>query len=322
MDKIELGFLIAFFLAVSSLGLYYFIDYGQEASFYLEYDESVELGEEMILSVKDESGDPVSGAEVRVGDEKLGVTGSEGLKQLTALDSDFNISLKKEGYKGNKQEIEVYDTDLAVSIYRPRSGQEIRTFEDSEDIEFRFEINDRDWVREVKMEIEGTEHEYRRPVSSGNVYGRNFDPELEASSEGNNYTANIYLIGEEQEESFSREFQVIRVNPESDFDILEIDRDYGENWEVLINYSYESEDWANLILYIESESSETVEDYERRIFEEGNGSFERSFEEAGKHMIYGEVNYKGNKLSVLPRSQALEFETLDDKEDEGEHHDH
>lgn len=197
-------------------------------------DNPVE-GEELTFTLL-KDGNPVEGVAASVNTENIGYTNEEGevsyipeeTGQQTVLiennslqtsetfeivessesdNEDSNLSEQVEETIGQEYSEPQFELDI------PKDKETIQTFEDHKEIDFQYIVQERVWAEEAKIEVDQTNDEYTRTISSGQTYGTNFNPSLEASKEGNLYSWRVVLEGDEKSVDKSSEFVLEQVEP-------------------------------------------------------------------------------------------------------------
>lgn len=180
-------------------------------------------------------------------EEELDEEGAEEQEQESDEDeSDEEDSQDQDEDTGEESEDEEDEfQEPVISLDMPEDGETIETFEDKEDIEFEFTVEDRGDASEITLEIEETGHEYTRPVTSGQIYMHEFE-DIPASEEGETYTWSVSTESNEFEESTSFELEI--VEPGAILNIND-ETELGDG-EVEFNYFAESDVEAELEIEI------------------------------------------------------------------------
>ena len=153
-----------------------------------------------------------------------GQIGKDGTTELTPIvtvpDGEFTTTAEidqgAETYTSETKTITAGQTAQEPSFVLnfPSDGQTFESFNDQMEIDFEYTVEEKGWADESTVEIVETGDSYTRTVSSGETYGSNFDPELEASNEGSTYDYRVTLFNSDgQETSKTKSFNVVKSQP-------------------------------------------------------------------------------------------------------------
>lgn len=295
MDKIEIGFLVSFVGVLVFLGAYVLQDggYHGEKPDYMNIEH--EFGAEGTLEIHvsdSDSGESLENVSVYENNRFIGNTDSEGRLDFDANDKELQIQAENDGYEVKKTNISlesgVEDDDQDAneepqfSLNSPNDRENLETFDEESNVDFKYRIKDRGWAEEAKIEIKNTDYEFTRPISSDQTYGDNFNPDLEPS---NKYTWIVTLKGSNHEISRNSSFYLNQTeetynvelinplgreeNPEEltsniSFDVQVTSDDISKlNKEIIANeegeYCWDSNDFEGAVSCEEYEEGDTVE---------------------------------------------------------------
>ena len=277
--------------------------------------------------------------------ESINETGNLQIQETVEVDPGFYdtyVELEQNGdiYQTDEVTVEVEEiAEHQITLDSPKDGETIETFENETEVEFEFTVEDRGDASEITLEIEETEHQFTRPISSGETYNYEFE-DIPASEEGETY---IWALStEEGEVSESVNFDLEIVEPEFTIDISSPQHeDQIGHYEVEFEYLAESDVDAEIQArtYAEEDMERTFElcvegsleqqtisydegdqvhEYDTSIFSDQtlDADFERT------HDIQGEYSWEmeiSADEEVQKSSQNKKYETQDEPDlDESE----
>lgn len=173
-----------------------------------------------------QEGETVEGESIYLNGDSIGQTDEDGSVyfevpnvQEATISTDLDLEEITETVQGYENRTPEF------TINSPSEGQTIETFDNETEVSFNYTVEDKGWADNATIEIQETGDSYTRPISSGETYGDNFNPVLEASDAGEEYSYSLELYDEDRTTSKTAPFSVQIVEPQG---VVSLDSPRGD----------------------------------------------------------------------------------------------